>query len=385
MPTSTLFLSDSSLVTTVSPAPSLIGHSFFSHSHPPTRQQYSKWTVSLTSSHPSPPSTQSDIITIVDATTADGQPHPDPVHVLYATLSWYFHLPPPSPPPGTRPGAPRLEWVVQIDRTGLFSREESLAAAEQAGLITLFDGVPGDSLVPRAVRRAFWQISYPFMKLPSPLLYVTSLGVRHPIRPRPARKLYRRHVPSVGAILSFRLARLDDAPTVNSWMNNPRVAAFWGEEGDIAKTERFLQEGLEKRHSFPVIGCWEDVVLRDGKIVESGTEEPFGYFEVYWVKEDALARHCDAGDWERGIHVLVGEERFRGEKRLRGWLGGLVHYCFLDDPRTMTVTLEPRVDNEKFIRYLMSEGFSKEKEFAFPHKQAALMRLHREAWEGPAA
>jgi len=51
----------------------------------------------------------------------------------------------------------------------------------------------------------------------------------------------------------------------------------------------------------------------------------------------------------------------------------------------MTVTMEPRLDNEKFIRHLMSEGFYKEKEITFPHKQAALMRLKREAWEGPSA
>jgi len=76
---------------------------------------------------------------------------------------------------------------------------------------------------------------------------------------------------------------------------------------------------------------------------------------------------------------------------------------FLDDPRTQTVMLEPRVDNTKlafqsqiggiqegrtdmicrFIKYLMDAGFYKEKEFAFPHKQAALMKLKREAWEGP--
>lgn len=40
--------------------------------------------------------------------------------------------------------------------------------------------------------------------------------------------------------------------------------------------------------------------------------------------------------------------------------------------------------NHRFIKYLTEAGFYKEKEFAFPHKQAALMKLEREAWEtGP--
>jgi len=166
-------------------------------------------------------------------------------------------------------------------------------------------------------------------------------------------------------------------------MNLPRVAKFWGEEGDVDKTEMYLRRGLEKRHSFPVIGAWESITKdgEQGKTRLSGVEEPFGYFEVYWVKEDILGRYCESEDWERGIHVLVGEDKFRGQRRVKAWLGGLVHYCFLDDARTMRVSLEPRADNQKYV--LMDEGFYKEKEIAFPHKQAALMRLTRDSWQGP--
>lgn len=348
MALNTLFLSDSSQISTVSPVPNITGRTFFSHLHPPTRQNYSKWTVNLSSSFASPPSLTTDMLTITDAMTSDGAPHPDPVFVLYATLNWYFHLPTPTNPPAI-PGAPRKEWSVNLDRVGLFAREEALAAAEQAGLILLFDSsIPDGSLLPRAVKRAFWQISYPFMKLPSPVVYtISAFGVRHPIRPRPARLLYRRHVPSLNAVLTFRLARLDDAPLVNKWMNTPRVSAFWGESGPIAKTADFLRQNLEKRHSFPVIGSWEEVVVRDGRVMEGGVEEPFGYFEIYWVKEDRLGQLCEAQDWERGLHVLVGEQKFRGAQRVRGWLGGLCHYCFCDDPRTMRLSLEPRVDNAR--------------------------------------
>jgi hypothetical protein len=73
-----------------------------------------------------------------------------------------------------------------------------------------------------------------------------------------------------------------------------------------------------------------------------------GILRFIGVKEDRLGQYCDAADWERGVHVLVGEERFRGEHRVKAWLGSLVHLCFLDDPRTMTVALEPRADNERY-------------------------------------
>ncbi|TGZ82065.1 hypothetical protein EX30DRAFT_370752 [Ascodesmis nigricans] len=386
MKTYTFFLSDSSQVTITTPGPTPLGPSTFIHSEPSTSQTYSSWHITLASSSPDPPTFNSDLITISSALTADSKPHHDPVFVLYATLLWYFQLP--FVPQTLSRGQPLPKWSITLNRgSGLFSTEETLAAAEQAGLVCLFDSpVSNGGLIPVALQRAFWHCTYPFMKLPSPAIFTMTGTTRHPIRPRPQRRLYRRHIPSVNSILSFRLATMADAPLVNRWMNNPRVSAFWNEEGDITQTEKFLRDGLDKRHTFPVIGCWEELIRTDdGGYRESGKEEPFGYFEVYWVKEDVLGQYCDAGHWERGIHVLVGEERFRGEQRVKAWLGGIVHYCFLDDPRTMVVTLEPRVDNEKFIGYLMREGFYKEKEFAFPHKQAALMRLRREAWDGPSA
>lgn len=38
----------------------------------------------------------------------------------------------------------------------------------------------------------------------------------------------------------------------------------------------------------------------------------------------------------------------------------------------------------RFIGYLQDAGFYKEKEIAFPFKQAAVMKIKREAWEAPA-
>ncbi|KAJ6024883.1 hypothetical protein N7540_005680 [Penicillium herquei] len=249
---------------------------------------------------------------------------------------------------------------------------------------------------------------------PAPTQYTFTNGVRHPIRPKPPHQgevFYVRYIPSVQEYLSFRAPFLpmtktkgtlattsdsrpstptrtvssavtsveqhlcqdvpSDLDTLHKWMNDPRVEAMWGVGGPKEVQEKFLMANLTSRHSFPVIGCW------DGK--------PFGYFEIYWVKEDPLGRLLErVNNYDRGIHLLVGEQEFRGPHRVAVWLTALVHYCFLSDLRTESVVLEPRVDNVKLIQYLQEAGFYKEGEVTFPHKQSAVMRITRDAWEAPA-
>lgn len=225
---------------------------------------------------------------------------------------------------------------------------------------------------------------------PAPTQYTFTNGVRHPIRPKPPRQgetFYTRFVPSVSQTISFRIPILpnkasklqesvlsfhrksrsmsslsdsgsgtrgfslhgdesvSDLELLHKWMNNPRVNAVWAAGGPQPVQEKFLIEQLTSRHSFPVFGCW------DGR--------PFGYFEIYWVKEDPLARLLggQVDNYDRGIHCLVGEEEFRGSHRVAIWLSSLVHCCWLADNRTQTVMLEPRVDNKKsvcFIYFLSS-------------------------------
>ncbi|PMD34928.1 siderophore biosynthesis protein-like protein [Hyaloscypha variabilis F] len=268
---------------------------------------------------------------------------------------------------------------------------------------------------------------------PPPLQYTLTSGIRHPMRPKPPRQgeiFYTRFVPSVGQYLSFRCASLSPKPVayngpssstsslnppkqhqpttslsslpthisvaaiadltppspqnesqdtlmmtdlqlLNKWMNIDRVSKFWGCSGPQAVQEKFLQTNLTSKHSFPAIGLW------DGK--------PFGYFEIYWVKEDILGRHLgnEAGDYDRGVHVLVGEDEFRGKHRVKCWITGLAHWAFVQDYRTDAVVLEPRVDNERFISTLIETGFLKEGEVTLPHKQSAFVKLRRENFEAP--
>ncbi|KAI0113588.1 acyl-CoA N-acyltransferase [Nemania sp. FL0031] len=194
---------------------------------------------------------------------------------------------------------------------------------------------------------------------PAPLQYTITNNIRHPRRQKPFRTgetFYSRFVPSVGKYLSFRVASLSPKPVphlgpvgkgekeselahlctlsdralLQRWLSKPRVSAFWGGYQD-----NFLPDALKSQHSFPAIGLWDGV--------------PFGYFELYWVKEDPLGRHMgsDAQDFDRGMHVLVGEEWARG--KVATWLTSLLQWCWQADNRTMNVYLEPRIDNTRSV------------------------------------
>ncbi|MCD2453713.1 acetyltransferase [Methylicorpusculum oleiharenae] len=201
-----------------------------------------------------------------------------------------------------------------------------------------------------------------------PLHYTVTDGKRHPLRaPVAIGEVYRRYLPEQGLSLSLRTVDPEtDLDTFHAWHNNPRVSAFWELEGSKDMHREYLQKVTTDAHMHPVFGCF------DG--------EPFGYFEIYWAKEDRIAPYYEVDDYDRGVHMLVGEERWRGPQRVAAWLPSLAHFMFLDDPRTRNVVAEPRADNAKMIGYMQQAGFCKPKEFDFPHKRAALMMLSREAF-----
>ncbi|KAK7949125.1 uncharacterized protein PG986_010011 [Apiospora aurea] len=298
-------------------------------------------------------------------------------------------------PPGSRPTSP--EKNDSIDRWSITSASQLMSDVPGGTIPIALSNKPTTPIGP------YFSASHlPTYYPPPTLQYRIRDGVRYPVRPKPPRMgeiFYTRFVPSVGKYLSFRVASassqpvphlgpetpgekenahlttLSDAGLLERWLSNPRVSAFWGQYH-----ENFLTDSLKSQNSFPVIGMWDGV--------------PFGYFEIYWVKEDILGRHVSADDWDRGLHVLVGEEWARG--LVPAWLSSLVHWCLQSDYRTMNICLEPRVDNERsvipheplrystrFIRLLQNYGFAKERQVALPHKQSWFVRLSRDVWESP--
>ncbi|MHC8318483.1 GNAT family N-acetyltransferase [Pseudomonas sp. LB3P31] len=222
----------------------------------------------------------------------------------------------------------------------------------------------------RCERSLFWQLPQPWLSQAHagvyPQLPVISGGKRHPLRPvKPRGEVYRRFDARLGAWISLRTVDIEhDLARFNRWQNSARVANFWQEEGSLEQHREYLAKLQADPHTLTLIGCFDD--------------QPFAYFEAYWAKEDRIAPFYEAGDYDRGIHMLVGEEQHRGPHKVASWLSALTHYLFLDDPRTQRVVAEPRADNAKMIGYMQGQRFYCEKEFDFPHKRAALMVLGRE-------
>ncbi|WP_233407777.1 GNAT family N-acetyltransferase [Marinomonas spartinae] len=188
----------------------------------------------------------------------------------------------------------------------------------------------------------------------------------HPMRPAPQQgELYRRYLPELQQHISLLGLNLDEHLALfNKWQNNDRVAAFWDQKGSLSEHRAYLAEQIANHKNQLLIACLDD--------------EPFAYIEAYWTKEDRIAPYYAAGDYDRGIHMLVGEEHHRGAHKVAAWLPSVCHYLYLVDPRTDKIVSEPRADNQKMIRYLQAYGFAKLKEFDFPHKRSALMCQLRE-------
>ncbi len=199
-----------------------------------------------------------------------------------------------------------------------------------------------------------------------PMKQVMTHGTRHPLRPpKPRGELYRRFIPWLGKTLTLEVIDPDkDLLAFNRWMNSPRVAHFWEEQGDLEKHQAYIERQLIDPHTLPIIGHFDGI--------------PFGYFEIYWAREDRIAPFYEVDDYDRGLHLLVGEEAFRGKAFYTAWFSSICHYMFLDDPRTQRLVCEPRHDNHRQIANFDRSGFAKIKHFDFPHKRALLVMLWRE-------
>lgn len=215
---------------------------------------------------------------------------------------------------------------------------------------------------------------------PPPTQYMYSNGTQHPVRPKPPHQgevFYVRYIPSVQQYLSFRVAFLpfsisrtpnynptgtlsisairqnfqkmpSDLDMLRKWMDGPWSNPGWTELRPLpdqnkqepllmsrqASEEVFLRSHFQIRHSFPAVGCWNG--------------NPFGYFQVYWVKESRLGQTCDEVDnYDRGVHCLYSDPESVTPLRMAIWLSALVHYCWLADIRTQSVVLELKMENER--------------------------------------
>jgi acetyl CoA:N6-hydroxylysine acetyl transferase len=267
-----------------------------------------------------------------------------------------------------------LEALFADDPGVTYAALDRPAWTELADMLTRRGIALGSEDGLRVLPEMFWQL--PDLWMPRreihafPQHYVMSGGKRHPRRaPKPGGVVYSRYIPWLRQVFSFRTVDIEtDLARFNRWMNDPRVAHFWNEEGDLEKHRAYLSGLAADPHMLTLLGCLDGA--------------PFCYFEVYWAKENRLAPYYDADDYDRGWHVVVGEDGYRGRDYVATWLPCLMHYMLLDDPRTQRIVGEPRADHTQQIRNLERSGFASVKEFDFPHKRAMLVMLLRERYFG---
>lgn len=217
----------------------------------------------------------------------------------------------------------------------------------------------------RISRQAFYQIRENW--LDTALLRVipeeqeTTSDSPHPRRPRIGDQvLYRRFVPAMGKTVTLRQAHpAVDGERFHRWQNTPRIAQFWEYPFSRERLDAMLEERRQDPHSLPLI------LEADGEAV--------GYFEAYYVTEDRLGPYCQAGPFDQGFHVLVGEDQFLGGGQTPIWLNSVCHFLFLTEPRTRCLYGEPRADNSAMLRHLETTSWEHHGEFDFPHKRSALV------------
>ncbi|TIA90382.1 hypothetical protein E3P81_02442 [Wallemia ichthyophaga] len=291
-------------------------------------------------------------------------------------------------------------WAILRAMWHVFSRREYIAIERPSAPIHTYltqtglgFGSPVDEAVVILARESFWQgagapETYDWLRrendsstpnAPSRHVFpqiqsftknelVATVHPLRPPKPTPGSVFYTRYVPAIGQTISF--VHMDGSNATHfehykRWQNSDRVNTGWRERGSDEKHHKYIADRLADKHMMGFLFAW------DGNLA--------GYGELAWVMEDPINVYCGGMlPFDQGIHLLVGEEHFRGKERFIATVTSMMHFCFLREPRTQNVVVEPRADLGLVPRLASLLPIEMNREFEFPHKRAVFFRQHRQ-------
>ncbi|KLO19948.1 hypothetical protein SCHPADRAFT_912557 [Schizopora paradoxa] len=217
----------------------------------------------------------------------------------------------------------------------------------------------------RAFRAASFPSSPSFTRTPT----VIAAHPLRPPKPSPGECVYKRYCAPVSRTLALHALDVGDDAHMDAFhrfMNDELVNKGWGEAGSEEKHRAYAQAVWEDPHVLPVMMSW------DGELM--------GYVEFTWIREDHVATYIPGGplDYDRGLHALIGEKKFRGGLFSQCWMRSINHYMYLADPRTQRTFAEPKSQNKAMIHACSHADMLQETSFYFPYKHSVLVIGHRE-------
>lgn len=178
---------------------------------------------------------------------------------------------------------------------------------------------------------------------------------------------FERYDPLIQKKISFRHVSMEeDVKRLHAWMHEKHVIPFWNLNISLENYAAHLQRFLQDDHQTLLIGELGGV--------------PMSYWESYWVKDDIIGTRYPCGEYDQGIHLLIGPKKFLGKGFIYPLLLTILYKKF-QVVETNQVIAEPDIRNGKMIHVFKKCGFQPVKEVELPDKTGLLMICEREEFE----